>query len=155
VATNTIEVETGQFTKFGIPKTKKKRLEVLVTFENGSDTARTTIGTRDQPLPPNDGGERRTLHFIGANTTSELATLATNELRKYYYTGLRGKFVTFGMPFIQGGNYINLIDPILPERNGRYVVRSVKYTGGINGLRQEIELDYLLFRIDEKGNQIK
>jgi len=154
VATNTIEVETGHVTKHGVPKTKKKRLEVLVTFENGSDTARTIIGTRDQPLPPNDGGERRTLHFMGANTTDELIKLATAELRKYYYTGLRGKFVTFGMPFIGIGNYINLVDPILPERNGRYVVRSVKYLGGVDGLRQEIELDYLIFRINEKGDKI-
>lgn len=155
VATNTIEVETGQYTKFGVPKTKKKRLEVLVTFENGNENARTTIATRDQPLPPSDGGERRTLHFMGANTTDELIKLATAELRKYYYTGLRGKFVTFGMPFVEVGNYINIIDPILPERNGRYLVRSVKYTGGVQGLRQEIELDYLLFRINEKGNQIQ
>lgn len=154
VATNTIEVATGKTTKDGHAKTKSKRLEVLVTFENGKETARVTVGTRDQPLPPNSGGERRTLHFLGAKTTAELAKLAENELRKYYYTGLRGKFVTFGFPFVQIANYINVIDPILPERNGRYVVKSVKYTGGVDGLRQEIELDYLIFRIDEKGNQI-
>ena len=154
VAISTIEVATGKTTKDGYAKTKKKRLEVLVTFENGNDTARVTVGTRDQPLPPNSGGERRTLNYYGTKTIKELAVKAENELRKYYYTGLRGKFVTFGFPFVQVANYINVIDPILPERNGRYVVKSVKYTGGVDGLRQEIELDYLIFRIDEKGNQI-
>lgn len=154
VATNTIETTTGKFTKDGQAKTKKKRLEVLVSFSYGSDNYNTIIGTKEQPLPPNEGGERRTLHFLGATTTTELALFAANELRKYYYTGFKGKFVTFGTPYVQGGDYINLIDPVLPERNGRYIVKSVKYTGGVNGLRQEIELDYLLFTIDEKGNQI-
>lgn len=154
VATNTIEETTGKITKDGQEKTKKKRLEVLVTFANGSDTPRVDIGTKEKPLPPNTGGERRTLHFTGATTTDQLATLAANELRKYFYTGFKGKFVTFGAPFVQVGDYVNVIDPILPERNGRYVVKAVKYTGGVNGLRQEIELDYLLFRIDDKGNQI-
>jgi hypothetical protein len=154
VATNTIETTTGKYTKDGQAKTKKSRLEVLVTFRYGSDQYDTVIGYKDAPLPPNEGGERRTLHFLGATTTTELARLAANELRKYYYTGFKGKFVTFGAPYVQGGDYINLIDPILPERNGRYIVKSVKYTGGVNGLRQEIELDYLLFTIDSKGNQI-
>lgn len=35
-----------------------------------------------------------------------------------------------------------LIDKTLPERSGYYKVKSVRYTGGVNGLRQEINLDY-------------
>jgi len=52
---------------------------------------------------------------------------------------------------MQFGNNIDLIDDILPERNGRYKVRSVHYSGGVNGLRQTIELDYLITRLDAKG----
>lgn len=154
VATNTIEETTGKTTKDGHAKTKKTRLEVLVTFANGSDKPRVDVGTKEKPIPPNTGGERRNLHFTGATTTDQLATLAANELRKYFYTGFKGKFVTFGAPFVQVGDYVNILDPVLPERNGRYVVKSVKYTGGVGGLRQEITLDYLLFRINEKGQQI-
>ena len=155
VATNTIEQTTGAITRDGHQKTKKIRLEVLVTFLNGSDTPNVYIVTKQTPLPPNEnGGERRTLHFLGATTTDQLAALATNELKKYYYTGFKGKFVTFGIPFIQVGNYINILDPVLPERNGRYVVKAVKYTGGVNGLRQEIELDFLVARLDANGNVI-
>ena len=155
VATNTIEQTTGAITRDGHQKTKKIRLEVLVTFLNGSDTPNFYIVTKQTPLPPNEnGGERRTLHFLGATTTDQLAALAANELKKYYYTGFKGKFVTFGIPFIQVGNYINILDPVLPERNGRYVVKAVKYTGGVNGLRQEIELDFLVARLDANGNVI-
>lgn len=155
VATNTIEEATGKTTKDGHAKTRKKRLEVLVTFRNASATPEVIIGTKEKPLPPNTGGERRTLHFLGANTTSELATLAANELKKYYYTGFKGKFTTFGLPYVTHGYNVDIIDPVLPERNGRYKVKAVQYTGGVNGLRQEIELDYLITRIDEKGNAIR
>lgn len=154
VAINTIEETGAGTTKDGHQKKKKKRLEVLVTFENGSDTPKVFVGSKEKKIPPNTGGERRTLHFIGAKTTDELATLATNELRKYYYTGLKGKFVVFGLPFIYFGDYVDIIDPLLPERCGRYVVRSVKYTGGVGGLRQEIELDYLINRLDVNGKVI-
>lgn len=154
VAVNTIEENTGQTTKDGQPKTKRKRLEVLVTFRNGSDTPTVVVGSKENPLPPNTGGERRTLHFLGATTTDELARLAENELRKYYYTGLKGKFVTFGIPYVKHGDNIDILDAILPERNGRYKVKAVQYTGGVNGLRQEIELDYLITRLDAKGNAI-
>jgi hypothetical protein len=113
------------------------------------------VGSKETPLPPNTGGERRTLHFLGAKTTNELAKLAENELRKYYYTGLKGKFVTFGIPYVRHGDNVDILDAILPERNGRYKVKAVQYSGGVIGLRQEIELDYLITRLDAKGNAIQ
>jgi hypothetical protein len=42
------------------------------------------------------------------------------------------------------GDNVQLIDPILPERNGNYKVKSVKYSGGVKGLRQEVEIDYII-----------
>jgi hypothetical protein len=154
IATNTIEEQTGKKTKDGQPKTKKTRLEVLVTFRNNTKEPEVVVGSKDRPLPPNTGGERRTLHFLGATTTSELAKLAEAELKKYYYTGLKGKFTTFGIPFVQHGDNVDILDAILPERNGRYKVKGVTYTGGVDGLRQEIELDYLITRLDANGKPI-
>lgn len=154
VATNTIEQDTGKTTKDGHAKTKKVRLEVLVTFRNSADTPEVVVGTKDRPLPPNTGGERRTLHFLGATTTDQLAKLAQNELRKYYYTGLKGKFVTFGIPYVKHGDHVDILDTILPERNGRYKVKAVQYQGGVDGLRQEIELDYLVTRLSADGKPI-
>lgn len=154
VATNTIEENTGKKTKDGQAKTKKVRLEVLVTFRNASDAPEIIVGGKNKPLPPNTGGERRTLHFLGATTTDQLAKLAENELRKYYYTGLKGKFTTFGIPYVKHGDNVDILDTILPERNGRYKVKGVTYTGGVDGLRQEIELDYLVTRLDANGKPI-
>ena len=47
------------------------------------------------------------------------------------------------------------MNDLLPEQNGRYKVKEVQYTGGIGGLRQEITLHYMVYRIDKKGNEIK
>jgi hypothetical protein len=154
VAKNTIEEETGKFTKDGLKKTKRTRLEVLVTFTNGSDTPSYFVASPGNPIPANEGGERRTFFFPGAKSIAELEQLAADQLKKYYYTGFKGKFTTFGMPFIEFGNNIDLIDDVLPERNGRYKVKSVQRSGGIGGLRQTIELDYLITRLDAKGNAI-
>ena len=144
VATNTIEQTTGAVTRDGHQKTKKIRLEVLVTFLNGSDTPSVYIVTKQNPLPPNEnGGERRTLHFLGATTTDQLVTLATNELKKYYYTGYKGKFTTFGIPFVKTGDNVQLVDPVLPEREGLYKVKSVNYRASVSeGLKQDIQIDY-------------
>lgn len=142
VAYNQIEEETDELTKDGQPKTKKKRLECLVTLQYGSDVPKVYVKEKGKDYPPNLGGERMTLPYPGAKTISELSTLAANELRKYYYNGFRGKFTTFGIPFVKFGDNVKIVDPILPERNGRYKVRAVEYKGGINGLRQIIELDY-------------
>lgn len=140
VARNTITELSGKTTKDGKAKTKKTRLEVLVTLRNDIRTIR--VIKKGDVVPANDEGERRTLFFPGAITTAQLADLAFAELTKYYYTGLRGKFTTFGIPYVQQGDNAFIRDPKLPERDGTYKIKAVNYTGGVEGLRQEIELDY-------------
>lgn len=142
VVSNTIEESTGKMTKDGHPKTKRTRLEALVTLRYGSDVPDVFIKGSNNEYPPNTGGERRTLFYPGAKNISDLVKLATDELRRYYYTGFKGKFDTFGIPFVRMGDNVRLEDPILPERNGLYKVRGVEYSGGMNGIRQKIELDY-------------
>ena len=71
-----------------------------------------------------------------------MVALATIELKKYYYTGFRGHFTTLGIPFVKMGDNAVIVDSVLPERNGTYKIKSVEYTGGVEGLRQKIELDY-------------
>jgi hypothetical protein len=129
-------------TKDGHQKTKSERLEVLVNVRNGEYISSVKPTGQKADFAPSTAGERRTFYFWNVKTTAELIALATEELKKYYYTGLRGKFTTFGLPFVRQGDNITLDDNILPERNGVYKVKSVKYTGGVNGLRQEISLDY-------------
>lgn len=149
VARNTIQVETGKFTKSGTAKTKRTRLEVLVTFQsNGTITQ--FVKQKGFDYPPNTGGERRDLIYPGATTIDQLAVLAILELKKYYYDGYKGYFTTFIIPYVKMGDNVVLINPILPEQNGTYKVKKVEYSGGAEseGMRQKIHLD---FRVGGSG----
>jgi len=145
IAHNTITVENGHC-KDGALKTKRQRLEVLVTIKKNATKTElpytTRIINRGDIVPENTDGERRTFFFPGATTTDQLAALAYEKLKMYYYTGFKGTFTTFGIPFVRQGDNAVIKDPILPERDGRYKIKKVEYSGGINGLRQHIELDY-------------
>lgn len=152
---NKIELETT--TKRGHKRTKHKRLEALVTIGVGGKTTKYVRDPNDQraEFAPNVQGERRTLYFWDVPDGDKLAELALAELKKYYYRGFVGKFVTFGIPFVRMGDNVDVIDPVLPERNGRYKVKSVRSFGGASaGLKQEIELEYLITRLDSLGNVI-
>lgn len=123
---NKTELQTT--TKSGKKRTSKKRLEVFV-------------GT-----PAANDGQIRTMYFWDVQTAAELTKMATQSLGKLNYEGFRGKFTTFGLPLVVQGDRVNLIDNILPERTGKYFVKSVDYSGGFSlGLRQEIEVE---LRID-------
>jgi hypothetical protein len=137
---NYIIENTGKTNKDGTAKTKKRRIEVLVTFENGKE--KSYIKEKDKPLPPNVGGERRQFFYEAATNEQELIKFGFEQLKKYYYDGFRGSFTTFGLPYVRYGDYVTLVDNILPERNGKYIVRKVEYSGGNIGVRQKITLDY-------------
>jgi hypothetical protein len=149
LAHNTI-TESGGICKDGATKTVKKRLQVLVTLKKNPKVNELPyiikIIHKGETVPENTDGERRTLFFPGAKTTEDLAALAYAELKKYYYTGFKGSFTTFGIPFVRQGDNAIIKDPILPERDGVYKIKKVEYTGGINGLRQKIDLDYKLIQ---------
>jgi hypothetical protein len=142
VASNKNEEETGEMTKDGNPKTKCNRMEVLITFQNRAAEPTVFIKKKGEDYPPNTGGERIAQPFPGAKSIKELISVGTEFLRKFYYTGFKGKFTTFGIPFVKMGDNVQLIDPVLPERNGLYKVKGVEYSGGMGGLRQVIELHY-------------
>ena len=141
VAHNTITESSGT-TKDGQAKTKKKRIEVLVTIKKGNIT--THVVTKESPAPENLEGERRTFFFPQAQNVSQLTDLATEKLRQYYYTGVKGSITTFGLPYVRVGDNIQLVDNNKPDKNGTYKVKSVQRSGGVNGNRQVIELDYKL-----------
>ena len=142
-------------TKDGNVKTRKERLEVLVSIRNdGNFTKSIKPAGSKADFAPNTAGERRTFYFWNITDPNQLITLAENQLKKYYYTGLRGHFTTFGLPFVQQGDNVDILDDVLPERNGRYKVKAVKYKGGVGGLRQEIHLDYQITKLDANGNPI-
>ena len=121
------KTETASTTKSGRTKTKSKRLEV-------------TVGTSKE-----NGGQVRTMYYWNVLTAADLTQKANESLKRFYYEGWRGKFMTFALPTVKQGDIVSIDNSVLPEQTGDYFVKSVKYSGGIDGNFQEIELD---LRID-------
>lgn len=135
---NTVD---GGTNKKGQTKTKEERLTVLVYYDkNGA--AQYKEKKKGEDLPENVEGERRKLFYPNVKSAKDLFEKGKAELEKYYYTGFKGKFTTFAIPYVQMGDNVIIKDKLMPDRDGKYKVKSVNYTGGINGHRQIIELHY-------------
>ena len=141
VASNHIEEKTGKMTKDGHEKTRNSRIEVLVWFDRSGKFQSKEVKKGDKP-DANIDGERKTFHFLEAKTTADLINLAKTSLEKYYYAGFKGSFTTFGTPAVDFGDNAVIINDLLPEQNGTYKIKAVDVSGGVNGFRQKIELDY-------------
>lgn len=112
----------------GRKKSKRERIEIFV-------------GSRD--------GEIRTFHFFN-EPESKLKKLGEERLRRFHYTGYRGTFTTFGLPSVRHGDESKIKDTKQPERDGGYLIKSVKKTFGIEGFRQEIMIDLKLDQFEPK-----
>lgn len=143
VASNHI-TEVNGTTKQGKPKTKNKRIEVLVTFRDGLTSPITKFIKEGDKPDPNVDGERRTFIYPDAKNEADLIVRAAEDLKKYYYDGFKGKFTTFGTPHVQFGDNAQLVNKYLPEQNGLYKIKGVEWSGGVDGYRQVITLDYKL-----------
>jgi hypothetical protein len=85
-------------------------------------------------------GELRTIQVYSLSAAD--ADIIGNEaLQKYKYEGFRGSFTAFLQPMVKHGDAIRLVDPLIPDRTGVYLVRQVVTTFGMDGGRQEITLD--------------
>ncbi len=122
---NKVELQTTN--KSGSKKTKRQRLE-------------TFVGQKE--------GEIRTLYFFGVQTEAKLKALAEQELRKFYYTGFSGDFTTFGLPSVKHGDEATIMDSVLPDRKGGYLIRAVEKSFGVDGFRQKITLHLKLDQFD-------
>lgn len=85
-------------------------------------------------------GELRTIQVYNLVRT-DIDKIGNEALEKYKYEGFRGSFTTFLQPMVRHGQAIELIDPLIPDRSGTYLVRRVVTTFGMGGGRQEITLD--------------
>jgi hypothetical protein len=143
-AYNTITTNDG-LCKDGSPKTKRKRLEVLVTMKTNPAVGEIEYLYRTierGESVSNIDGIQLDFKFPDANDVATLAFMTYVKLKQYYFDGFRGHFTTFGIPALKTGDNAILQDNILPERNGSYKIKSVTMTGGVNGMRQVVELDY-------------
>lgn len=87
--------------------------------------------------------ELRTIYTFD-QTPDQVKKIAKQYLYRFKYTGFRGSFTTFLQPTIRYGDAIQLIDTMIPDGNGTYLVKKVVTKFGTEGGRQEIFLDQQL-----------
>jgi len=86
------------------------------------------------------GGDLNTMTIPG-RTKAQMTEFLERWLPNLYYSGFKGSFTTFGEPIVQHGDICNITDLKITERTGKYIVKAVNITFGMNGYRQQIELD--------------
>jgi hypothetical protein len=84
-------------------------------------------------------GDKRTLTYNDL-TQAELQKQADADVDKLKYTGYTGDFTAFGIPSVQHGDIVKLIDLENKEREGTLYIDVVQKTFGTGGYRQKITL---------------
>lgn len=86
-------------------------------------------------------GSVKNPQYAGDLSEDDLKKKAEEYYKSFSYEGYTGTFTTFGAPYVKATDGVQLQSDKLPERNnGKYLVRSVTRTFGVNGYRQKIEL---------------
>ena len=97
----------------------------------------------NEKIEVNEGdetGELRTINKVDL-TKEQLKKEAIRQIDLLKYEGFRGSFDSFGEPFVRFCDIVELTDPNIKERNGSYFVKSINYSFGMNGYRQNVEID--------------
>lgn len=69
---------------------------------------------------------------------------------KYLRSGMDGTFTTFGDVSLKPATSVYLLDPKNYDKNGEYLIRSIKKTFGARGIRQTVEIPYKIRNIDDR-----
>ena len=149
-------IETSSKSTFdGVSKTKKSRLSVLVWWDSLTQDFKFINQNKGTSLSQlqkgnlagdQEGGNMFKWPFPASPTNppsiQTLANYGINQLKKYLYTGFRGSFKTFGYPFVNWNDNVNIVDKTFTDRNGQYKVKKTAREGGMDGITQEIFLDF-------------
>lgn len=101
-----------------------------------SDNSRIEVEVGDED------GEIRTDHYWN-KTKDELKKEATIKLEKYKFTGFRGSIPTFGEPAMEKGD-VAVISGSNYYPDGKYLIKAVRITCGMQGYKQTLTLDQVL-----------
>lgn len=82
-------------------------------------------------------GEVQELKYANVSK-SQLEKFAQLALKNLKYTGIKGSFETFGEPFVNKCDIVNITAS--DGNSGRYLIQKNEVTFGTNGYRQKIEL---------------
>ena len=71
------------------------------------------------------------------------------------YSGYDGAFTTFATPLVNHGDVVELINPLIPEQSGGYLVPKVVTRSGWGiGGRQDITIKQKIYDLGADGKQI-
>ena len=87
--------------------------------------------TKSEPIEFGDpDGNQITIHKYNMDAKS-LEFAAKEWIKENKYTGFKGDMETFGEPVMRHGDRAKLTSVKLPERNGTYLIKKVKYLYGV------------------------
>lgn len=87
-----------------------------------------------------EDGEQRTLYFYNLEPGADLKQRAEQEILKYKYSGYRGSLDGFLIPVCRVGNTVRLKDETFDNKEGDYLVESVKTTLSDRGGRRTVKI---------------
>ncbi len=85
-------------------------------------------------------GDLRTLNYYNLDQ-QDLEKIVKKELDKLKKDGFKNGFTTFGIPYCEPGDIAVLNSREFPDRNGSYLIESVKITFGTGGFRRVVSLE--------------
>ncbi len=84
-----------------------------------------------------DDGETRTFHTSVISDENQLMAMAKAELKKNKYAGFEGSVKSFLIPFATRGMAARIIDKKHKNREGKYFIKKVVTTFGMDGARRD------------------
>jgi len=112
---------------------EENKIRILATSTNkGGVVIRTEVGDLE--------GEPVKLDDKKGMSEDALKQLAISELNRLQYDGYKGTITGFGVPSAEHNDIAVVVDPEYPEREGAYMIDSVKKTFGTGGYRRQITL---------------
>ena len=141
---STFTTEASGTTHDGAKKTKQSSIEILIYWDVVKKDYAYKEKKKGEELGEGFYGERHSVEIQSTvKDAKSLFDLYKPKLREYFYEGFRGSFTTFAIPHVKHGDVVKLVNPMMPEFDGSYMVKKVSPHGDTqNGFLQTIHLDY-------------
>ncbi|MGP1514456.1 MAG: hypothetical protein ACTTJH_00665 [Bacteroidales bacterium] len=129
VVKNDLKFNKKEYIKLHITGKCKTKAGKQITFEYGSK---------------DDDAVKRTCNFLSTvDNEEDLKERTIQEYNNRSFDGYEGKITGFGVPRVKAGDTIKMVDVDNEEREGEYLVESVKVKCGVSGgFRRECALSY-------------
>ncbi len=100
-------------------------------------------GTEVKIIKGMEGGTGLTFFRYNVTDKKVLENIADQELKRYFFDGFEGSVQLFFIPFAEAGGTVAYQNfNYRQEVEGKYFIRSVTYSFGNQGLRQEVKLGF-------------